>query len=59
MTKITTAFWKGAKHGITSGLAAAAATASTGALNPKQIAVSFVVGALAGIGINVKAIKNA
>lgn len=59
MSKLTTALWKGLKHGFSAGVANVAATALAGNHQTNEIVTSFAVGFLVGIGINVKAVKAA
>ena len=58
MSKLTTALWKGVKHGLTTSAAVVAAAISTGT-DVKDLPLLALYGFLAGIGINVGAIKQA
>ncbi len=58
MSKFSTALWKGVKHGLTTAVASVAVAIQTGT-NPKTLPLVALYGFLAGIGINVHAIKEA
>lgn len=57
MGKLSTALWKGAKHGLTTAAAAVGAAITTGT-EPSHLPLIALYGFLAGIGINIQAIKN-
>lgn len=58
MSKLTTAIWKGVKHGFVTGGTATLIALKTGS-SLQELPAYFAVGFLAGIGVNVHAIKGA